>query len=253
MLSHRLRTVGVATADASRRVSRSLMDLVYPNACVGCGTSLRPDAPSELCRRCAAEIQYIGDDRCPRCGMALGPHTGESRDACPSCRPSLHFKQAVGVWRYEGVGREVIHRWKYQGGLAAQKLLVRRLLTRLEGEAFTETIDVVCPVPMHWRRRLIRRFNQAELLARDVAGALGIPCRRLLARTRNTPSQVTLGRRDRIENVRGAFRLARRASLSGSIVLLVDDVVTTCATAAESARALRHGGARAVYVACVAR
>jgi ComF family protein len=158
------------------------------------------------------------------------------------------------VWRHEGPGRELILRWKYRGILAGERLLVRALVDRLDGQGFTGDLQVVVAVPMHWRRRLARRFNQAELLARGAARNLALPyVGNALVRIRNTRSQVGLPLAERVVNVRGAFGVRRPRAVQGKCVLLVDDVVTTCATVAECSRALDAAGARAVYVASIAR
>jgi ComF family protein len=239
---------------AARNVWRAAIGLVYPRECIACGMGLSPMARAEICLKCEADIRYIGTDCCPKCGFPFGPHVGQERAACPECRPGFFFRRAIAVWRYGGPGRDIILRWKYQGVFASQDILIRRLADRVAAEDFAGGIDLVVCVPMHWRRRLARRFNQAQLLAQGVARELSVPySSRVLVRTRNTPSQVGLSGPERIQNVRGAFRVRRPLLVQNKAVLLIDDVVTTCATASECARALRRAGARAVYVASVAR
>ena len=111
------------------------------------------------------------------------------------------------------------------------------------------------PVPLHWRRRWRRGYNQSEALARPIAARLRLPFRpgSWLRRIRNTPEQKGSGMAaERLENVRGAFRVAG-AELAGRTVLLVDDVLTTGSTASEAARTLRRAGAKRVVVAVLAR
>jgi len=110
-------------------------------------------------------------------------------------------------------------------------------------------VDVVVPVPLHWRRRRQRGFNQAEALVRS----LGQPWQDALRRRRSTRSQTDLQAAQRHRNVRDAFVLRRRASVSGRLVLLVDDVATTGATLEACARVLRAAGAREVRALTVAR
>jgi ComF family protein len=164
------------------------------------------------------------------------------------------FRQAVAVFRYEGCVREAIHRWKYRGDLRAGASLCDMLLEALRQEEFMGSVQVVIPVPLHWVRRLRRRFNQSEFLARAVARRFGVGfAPGVLRRIRNTPSQVGLTPAERHQNVRDAFRVVRPWALRGRTVLLVDDVLTTCATAGECARTLRGAGAGCVYVAALAR
>ena len=241
-------------AHVARNLLRAAIGLVYPRECIACGIGLAPASPGEICLKCEAEVRYIGGDCCPKCGFPYGPYVGATRAPCPECRPGLFFRKAVAAWRYDGPGRDVILRWKYQGVFSGQGILIRRLADRLCAEEFAEDLELVVSVPMHWRRRLTRRFDQAQLLAHGVARKLAVPySSRVLVRTRNTPSQVGLSGPERIRNVRGAFSVRRPELVKGRVVLLIDDVVTTCATASECSRALRRAGARAVYVASIAR
>jgi ComF family protein len=106
--------------------------------------------------------------------------------------------------------------------------------------------DRVVPVPLHWWRRLARGYNQAERIARPLAGRLGLPCVQALARRRATPPQSLLGREERLANLREAFRVPRPECVEGLRVLLVDDVATTGATLEAAAAALKKAGAAAV-------
>lgn len=115
-----------------------------------------------------------------------------------------------------------------------------------------EKPDVIVPVPLHWRRRWSRGYNQSESLALGLSSKLGLPCRpKWLIRTRPTPTQRTLTATERKENVRGAFRAARSV-VSGARVLLVDDVMTTGATADAASTALRAAKVAQVSVAILA-
>jgi ComF family protein len=114
--------------------------------------------------------------------------------------------------------------------------------------------DIVIPVPMHWWRRLSRGVNDAELLAISIANGLAVPCwLNLIYCRRRTKKQGTLTPAERSRNVRGAYGVARTARLTGVHALIVDDVLTTGATANEIARMLRQRGAREISVAVVAR
>jgi ComF family protein len=114
-------------------------------------------------------------------------------------------------------------------------------------------LDAVVAVPLHPWRRLVRGYNQSEALARGLCGRLSLPLRPWLRRVRHTPTQTGRPASARRANVRGAFAVRRGAVVAGRTVLLMDDVMTTGATASEAARALMSAGARAVTVAVLAR
>jgi ComF family protein len=120
-----------------------------------------------------------------------------------------------------------------------------------------QSFDVIVPMPLHWRKRWQRGFNQSELLAREIGRRTNTPVQNALRRVRGTVSQAGLTSAKRRENVSGAFQASRRAkhrkALDGHSVLLIDDVMTTGATAASCARALKRGGARQVTLLTLAR
>jgi len=116
-----------------------------------------------------------------------------------------------------------------------------------------QKFDVVVPMPLHWRRKWQRGFNQAELLARRTARRCGIPMSNSVRRIRSTAAQAGLSNAMRRENVAGAFRLKNRRAIQGRRVLLIDDVMTTGATASACALALKRGGAASVTLLALAR
>jgi ComF family protein len=133
--------------------------------------------------------------------------------------------------------------------LVARWLLQAFADARLAGEKF----DLIVPVPLHPARKRERGFNQAELLGLELQSASGIRCHSVLQRTRYTTTQTQFDRSERIENLRGAFRLRRRSDVRGLRMLLVDDVLTTGSTLSECASVLKKAGAASVYAATAAR
>lgn len=237
------------------RLAAAFGDLVYPRECIACGTRLSLTEHACLCTRCLAALPRIGADQCPRCGDAVGPFAA-GRRACPSCsgRAALFFRGAGAVYRYEGPAREVVHKLKYGSDLRAADWMGREMSRKIREADWFADVEALIPVPLHWTRRLTRRFNQSHLLARGVAREFRKPVyAHVLRRIRRTESQALLTEPQRIENVRGVFRVARPKRIGGKVVLLIDDVMTTCATAAECSRALVKAGARRIYVAVFAR
>jgi ComF family protein len=172
----------------------------------------------------------------------------DANGRCALCRSGLRgFDAAYSFGAYEGVLRELIHLCKY-GKIKTLAWPLSGLLAQALPR--DETFDAVAPVPLYWRRRLQRGFNQAELLARGLSRRTGIPVIRALRRLRPTPAQAGLSNSARRENVSQAFG-AR--GVQGKRILLIDDVMTTGATAASCAAALKQAGARRVSLLTVAR
>jgi ComF family protein len=207
-----------------------------------------------LCERCVSQAAPQEWQSCPKCGGCV-PVAPGAADGCPLCKmDTFHFDTAVALGEYHTRLREFIFRMKRpQGELLARSL--GRLLFRQNRQRLGEfNPDAVVPVPMHWLRRFGRGVNNPEHFGISLSKELGIPlCRGVLRRIRNTPPQSGLLPKDRVKNVRGAFRVRRGHRLQGRRILLVDDVLTTGATCSEAARVLKEAGAGFVAVAVVAR
>jgi ComF family protein len=154
---------------------------------------------------------------------------------------------------YAGTARELVHRFKYRADFAAGRFLARLLAQRV-GRAFPGGVDLIVPVPLHRRRLAGRGFNQAALLARELSRLLAVPADvAALARGRPTRELAGLRPDERARELHGAFRARRPVPDGAGRVLVVDDVLTTGATAEGCCRALKAAGARWVGVAVAAR
>ncbi|MFE1599155.1 ComF family protein [Methylobacterium sp. ID0610] len=232
----------------------ALVGLIYPPSCIACGAAT--GTPHALCPACWRGMRFIERPYCERLGTPFAVDLGVPGLLSPGAmaHPPV-FARARAAARYDDTARRLVHRLKYEDRLdlaAAMGGMMARAGRELLAEA-----DVAVPVPL-WRWRLWwRRFNQAALLARHAVRGSGVPLNpRLLARVKRTRPQVGLSRGARAENLQGAFRVpdGGKPLLLGRRVLLVDDVMTTGATANAAARALLRGGAAAVDVltfACV--
>ena len=176
----------------------------------------------------------------------------DSEGRCALCRNGLRgFDAAYCFGSYEGTLRQLIHLYKYGGVRTLWQPLSELLAAALP---LDERLDAVTPVPLHWRKQWQRGFNQSELLAREIARRRGIRLVHALGRTRATQAQAGLSNTGRRGNVAAAFRCRPGAqTLAGKRVLLIDDVMTTGATAAACARALKQAGAARVVLLAVAR
>lgn len=247
-----LRQAVLALGDAAAFLGRGALGLVYPPHCFACGRDTAGAGGGPLCPACLARVRPV-ETACPACGTPRGPHAPDE-GRCDSCRNrALHFETACGAFHYEDPVRRLLHRLKFEGLQAAAGPLARLALERLRRLPFVTELDAVVPVPMHWLKRARRGHNPSELIARELASGLGLPFAQPLVKVRATAAQMELLRARRLENPKGAFRARRRRALEGRAVLLVDDVMTTAATVAECARALREAGVARVFAFAVAR
>jgi competence protein ComFC len=215
----------------------AIVDLLFPGSCAGCGARAWP-----LCGRCTRQVAVVTPPWCRRCGRPLEAPVARCRDCPPG-----QIDAARAPFLYDGPIRRAIHGMKFSGWHA--------LGSHLAG-AMVETghhlrTEAVTWVPLSRRRLRRRGFDQAEVLARRVADRLDLPVRPMLERVRDTRAQARLSGPERRRALAGAFR-SRGPGLPRR-VLLVDDVLTTGATAAACARVLKEAGTRHVAVLTAAR
>jgi len=242
--------VAAALPDASpRAVLAGLADLLWPPKCCVCE---RP-GPLFFCEECRQTITPVELPCCPRCGRP------DTRAICPDCgeAPWLQASPCDAMRQvalYEGVWRSVIHRYKYDGMRVLADELGSYLTGWLDGAAVVwREVDCVAPVPSHFLRRWRLGFDHSRELAARVARHLGVP---LVFPLKRLPgrSQVGLSRDERLENARKIYAAGpQAAAVSGRRVLVVDDVVTTGATATAVAALLRAAGASGVRLLALAR
>jgi ComF family protein len=232
-----------------------VLDLAYPRTCAECGATVTAGEQAlPLCPECMVKAELSGDMMCPRCGAGISREP-EDVTKCPKCYDlDLNFRQAVSLAPYERPLGAVVKALKFRGQRYYARPLAEHLAAVLRRQDFTQKIDLIIPVPIHWLRKFRRGFNQSELIARRLGPLLNIPvdCRSL-RRTRNTTPQTKLSGSARRQNLKGAFKVRRPDAVAGKRILLLDDVMTTGGTMTECARALRRAGAKDVYAAVVAR
>jgi ComF family protein len=229
------------------------LDLLYPARCPLCERQLGAGRCDPLCGECVSAVERIPPPVCATCGWprpSFGPGPAPERCyACLTVPPAYDYARMAGA--YAGVLRDALHALKFRGTRALARPLAA-LLLEPHGALLGPHVDALVPVPLAAERERARGFNQSALLASHLAAASGLPTRpRWLSRRRATRPQTELTAAERARNVAGAFAASPR--VAGAHVVLVDDIVTTGATVAECARALRAAGARTVGVLAVAR
>jgi ComF family protein len=237
---------------ASRRVLDSVVDLFLPRRCVQCGAG-----GAWLCPVCAAGLVVLDERGCPHCACP-----GAVSGACPECGGrNLAFQRAAAAFAYAGPARRLVGACKFRAlrsiAAAMADLAAPRFGAFVDGLPVASSVEppaspalpkpavLVTCVPPHRGHQLERGFNQAELLARDLARAAGLPFAPLLVRTRHGRRQSGLAKAERAANVRGAFALVRdaeRVAAGVKRVVVIDDVFTTGETLSQCSSMLVAAG-----------
>ena len=231
---------------------RAVASLFYPALCAICHAPVpRGDY---ICQNCLDKAPRIVAPFCAKCSEPF-PGAIDGVFTCANCaNRTLGFDAAVSAYRSRGVVRFIVLQFKYN-----RQLQLRHPIAEWLEEAMNDPrlrprrFDLVVPVPLHPARLRERGFNQAELLAKILAQKINIPLSRALERIRYTTTQTAFDRVERMENLRGAFRLRKKIGVRGLHLLLVDDILTTGSTLSECARVLRDAGAQSVYAVTAAR
>jgi ComF family protein len=237
-----------------KEILNGIADLIFPPRCMTCGVVLKEHGTLPFCPPCTAGIHFIRSPLCSLCGTPF-PDAKEGNHLCGEClvtqRPYA-IARAVGL--YEETLLKAIHLFKYRGRIGIGKVMGRMMAEFAGGIWDMNVFSVIIPVPLHRKRLRERGFNQAVILARQIAKQFALPLDFMtLKRAVFTAPQVGLGREDRSVNVRGAFAVRKPERVAGKTVLLVDDVSTTGSTLTECARTLLKAGADSVAVLTLAK
>jgi ComF family protein len=267
-----------------RQIWTTALDFVFPAKCLVCGDFLesarrfKGDVGSRasdwrealprsavpltdarlLCRSCAQTVKTVREPLCDCCGVMFASREGDNHLCADCLQSSKPYRVARAAFVYDEAMMTLIQRFKYQGKVQLADPFGRILIDVMTSCWTTDAVDVVVPVPLHAARFRKRGFNQSYLLVRNWKrvgrGRREIPVvLDALLRVEHTSPQTGLGRRERMKNIRHAFRVQSPGKIADRRVLLVDDVFTTGATAGECARVLVDSGVRSVDVLTLAR
>jgi ComF family protein len=231
---------------------RLALDVALPPLCPACREPLGEGAG--LCATCWSKLSMIEPPYCARLGIPFTYDPGPGLLSMEAIANPPAYDRARAAVRYDDVARALVHAYKYGDRLDLARLMGGWMARA--GRELLADADGLVPVPLHWRRLWARRFNQSATLAAEISSASKVPVvHGALKRVRATVQQVGLSKTERADNVQGAFRLPAdlKAEVTGRRLILIDDVLTSGATADTCARALLRAGAAHVDVLVFAR
>jgi ComF family protein len=234
------------------QLQKTALDAIFPPGCVNCAEPI--DTPGNLCAHCWPEMTYISTPYCEICGFPFEYDVGNDFHCANCLKQPPVFSRARAVLKYDDASRDMILGYKHSDQTNRAPTFAKWMWRA--GTDLIDECDVICPVPLHRKRLIKRRFNQSALLAGEIAKLSDKPViHDLVTRKRPTRSQGGLSAKARHRNVRGVFEVtpARKALLNGAAVLLIDDVLTTGATVNACSKSLLDGGASKVDVLTFSR
>ena len=238
-------------AGAVRAFWRATLDLALPRLCAACRAPVEGEG---LCPACWSKLSFITRPYCERLGVPFVYDPGPGILSMQAIADPPAYQRARAAVRFDEISRALVHALKY-----GDRLDLAPMMGRWLGQAGRELLveaDALVPVPLHWRRRWARRFNQSAVLAAAVSKTSGVPVvAHALKRIKPTAQQVGLSRNERVANVQGAFRVSPegKAEILGRRLVLVDDVLTSGSTVEGCTKALLRAGAANVDVLVFAR
>ena len=235
-----------------RAALRLALDVALPPLCPACRAPLGDGVG--LCASCWSKLSLIEPPYCARLGIPFTYDPGPGMLSMEAIADPPAYDRARAAVRYDAVARALVLSLKYGDRLDLAPMMGQWMARA--GRELLEGADALLPVPLHWRRLWARRFNQSAALAKAISGIAGVPVLHgALRRVRATPQQVGLSKTERADNVQGAFRVPaqEKPNVTGRRLVLIDDVLTSGATADTCARALLRAGAAHVDVLVFAR
>jgi ComF family protein len=227
-----------------------LVDLVYPPLCISCKKRITPSARYPvLCNECLSTVKLNGPPNCPKCSRSLADDPTQA--LCRTCRkhpPAFDFAWCACI--FTDPLRYLIHSFKF-----GDKTILRHLFIDLMIEHINRSnldiaqFDHILPVPLSPVRKRERSYNQAELLAVGISRHFKIPLLCTAISRRNSgPAQSSLSEKERFTNIKGAFKMNSLLNIKNKNIIIIDDLLTTGATASEMALTLKKNGAATVGV-----
>ena len=234
-----------------RAATRRTLNVALPPLCPACRGLVGENG---LCANCWGKLSFIAPPYCERLGIPFAYDPGPGVLSMQALADPPAYQRARAAVCYDDIARTLVHALKYGDRIELAPLMGRWIARA--GHELLSNADALVPVPLHWRRLWMRRFNQSMLLAKAISYTSGVPiAETALKRVKATVQQIGLSKSERAQNVQGAFRVPpeSKVTVKGRRLILVDDVLTSGATSDACARALLRAGAANVDVLVFAR
>lgn len=232
------------------KLKEILVNTFYPKhiKCIYCGNEILDKNPYDMCTDCNKTLPFITKNFCKRCGLQFEK---DGSGVCLNCKSTnFNFTLARSVLSFDGKVVSAIHKFKY----AKYKFLAEPFAHLLFNNFIKQNwnIDIICYVPLYENREKERGYNQSRELAQQLSKLISKPVFDNIIRIRNTPSQTSLSRKQRKENVKDSFKITNKPAIKNLNILLIDDVFTTGSTTNEISKELKSAGANNIYVLTIA-
>ena len=216
-------------------ITNHILNLVYPQVCGICGN---------ICK----------DSICKKCSIQIEKYEIKDKNSYQVKDETKYFDEIYSIFKYEEIIRDILIEYKFNNKPYLYKTFAKIILKNKKTYGFLKNYDIIIPVPIHKERKLIRGYNQTELIAREIANNTNLQLEnKVLFKQKNIISQSELSKTDRKENVKNAFIIQNIEKIKGKKVLIFDDIYTTGSTVDECARILKKVGTSFIGVLTIAK
>ncbi len=235
-------------------IFHDLSEIIFPPQCLGCAEILHRSNGHIFCPDCEEKITFITGSICDICGTTF-PDSPDQNHLCGDClKTKPYFSCARAIFSYDDAILNSIHQFKYKSDLSVGEILSDFMAGFSFPDIDFADYSLIIPVPLHIKRLRERGFNQSLILARAIGEKHQIPVDfSLLKRHKFILTQTGSNKKERKQNIKGAFEVTDKKKISGKSIILIDDVYTTGATVNECAKTLMKAGAQKVSVLTLAR
>lgn len=228
------------------KIIDELLSIVYPKRCPTCMNIIPINEEERICDSCIEELPYVTEPRCKKCSKPLD---NETNDLCYDCTKNEHsYSRGWALWLYTGDIKNALKRFKYNNNSNYGKIFSKEVVTLYKKEIEEVSIDLIIPVPLHPKKQKKRGYNQAAIIGSNIAESLNISySSNYVTRIIDTKDQKNLSDKERVHNMKKAFKIVDPNQIKHKRVLICDDIYTTGNTINSLSKELLENGAEEVF------